>query len=163
MKISRSEIIRLLNTFHIDYDITKHEAIYTVSEGMELNLQHADVIAKSLFICDNKKQNYYLISLSKEKRIDLKALRIKLKSFRLCFASEEDLNEILNLSKGAVTPLGILNDSECKVNVLIDDIFYDSLIGVPLNENTETIWMKAKDLFFIIKQHGNEVEWIEIT
>lgn len=85
-----------------------------------------------------------------------------MQSRRLSFASEHDLETILHISRGAVTPFGILNDNERKVTVIIDKAFYPGLIGVPLNENTSTVWLAAKDLFQVITQHGNRVEWLSL-
>lgn len=162
MKFEKNNIIQLLNELHIRYEWKEHEAIYTVKDGKTLNLPHLEAIAKNLFICDDKKQNYFLISVPIEKQIDLKELRTKLQSRRLSFASENDLETILNIPKGAVTPFGILNDNERKVTVIIDKTFYSGLIGVPLNENTATVWLAAKDLFQVIVQHENKVEWLSL-
>lgn len=162
MNLEINNIFQLLNKCHIKYEWKEHEAIYTVKDGETLNLPHLEAIAKNLFICDDKKQNYFLVSVPKDKQIDLKDLRAKLQSRRLSFASEHDLETILNIPKGAVTPFGILNDNERKVTVIIDMAFYSDLIAVPLNENTATIWLAAKDLFQVIAQHGNKVEWFSL-
>lgn len=162
MKFKKYDIIQLLNQLNINYEWKEHEAIYTVKDGKKLNLPHLESIAKNLFICDDKKQDYFLISVPKEKQVDLKDLRVKLQSRRLSFASEHDLETILNIPKGAVTPFGILNDNEHKVTIIIDKAFYPGLIGVPLNENTATVWLTAKDLFQVITQHENKVEWLSL-
>uniref|UniRef100_UPI0020796221 YbaK/EbsC family protein n=1 Tax=Clostridium sp. ZBS2 TaxID=2949976 RepID=UPI0020796221 len=131
-------------------------------EMMELNLPDTDVIAKNLFVRDDKKRNYYLLVIRNEKKVNLKKLKEKICSRPLSFASENDLNSILGLSKGSVTPLGIINDDERKVKVILDNTFNESLIGIHPNENTATIWLNVVDLVRIIKQHGNSVEFIEI-
>jgi len=71
---------------------------------------------------------------------------------------------IMNLIPGSVTPLGILNDKELKVQFYIDkDFMNDShLIGVHPNDNTATIWLKVEDLIAVIKEHGNQVYIVEI-
>ena len=62
---------------------------------------------------------------------------------------------IMDLIQAAVTPLGILNDAERKVQVFIDRELLDALglIGVHPNDNTATVWLKTKDLIRIIKEH----------
>ena len=67
--------------------------------------------------------------------------------------------QIMNLVPGAVTPLGILNDTEKKVKVFLDRDFLNApgLVGVHPNDNTATIWMKTEDLIRMIQEHGNEV------
>lgn len=65
---------------------------------------------------------------------------------------------------GAVTPFGLLNDSECKVTLFLDNDFMNGLglIGVHPNDNTATVWLKAKDLMKLIQQHGNTVNVVQI-
>lgn len=82
----------------------------------------------------------------------------------LSFASENDLMNIMKLTPGSVTPFGILNDDERKVNFFIDREFTEplNLIGIHPNENTATVWLKTDDLIKIIKQHGNPISIIDI-
>ena len=99
-----------------------------------------------------------------DKRVDLKEFRKKNNTRPLRFASENDLMDILGLIPGAVTPLGILNDEERKVQVFLDREFLEGrkLIGVHPNENTVTVWLKTEDLLDIIKEHGNPVQVLEL-
>lgn len=70
---------------------------------------------------------------------------------------------LLGLIPGAVTPLGILNDSERKVKFFLDEeLVNGGLIGVHPNDNTATVWLKTTDLIDIIKEHENEVEAVTI-
>ena len=71
---------------------------------------------------------------------------------------------IMGLIPGAVTPFGILNDSEHKVQFFIDKEFMNSpeIIGVHPNDNTATVWLKTADLIDIIKEHGNTIHIINI-
>lgn len=156
------EVYDFLNRMEIRFKLIEHKAVYNIDEMMELNLPDTDVIAKNLFVRDDKKRDYYLLVIRKEKKVNLKTLKEKICSRPLSFASENDLNYILGLSKGSVTPLGIINDDERKVKVILDTTFNESLIGIHPNENTATIWLNVIDLVRIIKQHGNSVEFIEI-
>jgi len=162
MRDKVQEICDLLNNKEIEFKLIQHKAVYTIDEMKELNLPDADAVAKNLFVRDDKKHNYYLLVVRQEKKVELKTLEEKICSRRLTFASENDLNSILGLSKGSVTPLGIINDEERKVKVILDKTFNKSLIGIHPNENIATIWMNAADLVNIIKQHGNSVEFVEI-
>lgn len=155
-------VVKLLKDREIKFDIVEHNAVYTIDEMLELNLPNQDAIAKNLFIRDDKKKNYYLLVIREDKRVPLKSLREKLGSRPLTFASENDLSKILRLTKGAVTPFGILNDEECKVKVIFDESFHEALIGVHPNDNTATVWLNSSDLISIIEQHGNSIEFMEI-
>ncbi len=80
----------------------------------------------------------------------------------LSFASTEELFSIMELTPGAVTPLGILNDTESRVHFYLDEEFIGNKIGVHPNDNTATIWMRADDLMGLIQKHGNEAEYVKI-
>lgn len=160
--INQQTIMELLENQNIQYELISHRAVFTIDEMEQLRLPRPESVAKNLFLRDDKKRNYYLISIHEEKRVDLKELRGKMATRPLTFASEQDLNAILGLQKGAVTPFGILNDQDCKVKVLIDSAFSDGLIGIHPNENTATVWLKTTDLLDIIRQHGNPVELIAL-
>ncbi|MGM9536275.1 MAG: prolyl-tRNA synthetase associated domain-containing protein [Intestinibacter sp.] len=155
-------VVKLLKDREIKFDIVEHNAVYTIDEMLELNLPNQDAIAKNLFIRDDKKKNYYLLVIREDKRVNLKSLRDKLGSRPLTFASENDLSKILGLTKGAVTPFGILNDEERKVKVIFDESFCETLIGVHPNDNTATVWLDSSDLIYIIEQHGNSIEFMEM-
>ena len=77
----------------------------------------------------------------------------------MSFASKDDLESILKLIPGAVTPFGLLNDDEKKVKFYIDRGFLsgDGIIGVHPNDNTATVWLRAEDMIKIIEGHGNTV------
>lgn len=72
--------------------------------------------------------------------------------------------DIMKLMPGAVTPLGLLNDNERKVQFYIDKEFMEEpcLIGVHPNENTATVWLKTNDLIAVIEEHGNQVHVVNI-
>ena len=82
----------------------------------------------------------------------------------LSFASENDLMQVLGLIPGAVTPLGLLNDAECKVQLYLDEAFFAApgLIGVHPNDSTATVWLRADDLAALIQEHGNPVHIAEL-
>ncbi len=80
-------------------------------------------------------------------------------SKKLSAKKREELFDIMKLIPGAVTPLGILNDAEHRVQVFMDVEFVGNKIGVHPNDNTATVWMQADDLMKIIQKHGNTVEY----
>lgn len=135
-----------------------------MAELREINIPYPEANAKNLFVRDDKRRNYYLITVKGDKRVDLKEFRQKNNTRSLSFASEKDLMNIMGLIPGSVTPLGILNDTEIKVKVFLDEDFLNapSIMGVHPNDNTATIWLKTDDLVSMIKEHGNEIEFIKI-
>lgn len=162
--MNKDKIYELIKDKNIWYEITEHKAVFNMQELAQIKVPYPERDAKNLFIRDDKKRNYYLITVKGDKKVDLKEFRRNNNTRPLTFASSEDLMEILNLIPGAVTPLGVLNDKERKVIVFIDEFFKEepSIIGIHPNDNTATIWLYTKDLIDIIKEHGNAVEIINI-
>ncbi len=122
-----------------------------------LELPHKEALAKNLFVRDDKMQHYYLITVKGERRVDLKEFRTTFATRRLSFANDGDMKELLGVTPGSVTPLGLLNDTDCRVKFFIDKDFVGGMIGVHPNDNTATVWLNTADLINIIKEHGNEV------
>lgn len=150
-------VISVLTARHIDYTLVEHIPVYTIDEMAALHLPGSDAVAKNLFVRDDKKRNYYVIVVHQEKTVNLKALRERLGTRPLSFASEADLWNYLKLRKGAVTPLGVLNDETHTVTVVIDKVFTDNQIAVHPNDNTTSLWLQTADLISLIQEHGNPV------
>lgn len=155
----KQKIYSLLSEKRVWHEITEHKAVYSMDEVADIDLPYPEAECKNLFVRDKKKREYYLISVKGDKRVNLKKFREKYNTKPLGFASEEDLMNILGLIPGAVTPLGLLNDTEGKVVLYLDQDFFknEHLIGVHPNDNTATVWMRADDLTDIIRTHGNNV------
>ncbi|WP_373482797.1 prolyl-tRNA synthetase associated domain-containing protein [Acetobacterium sp.] len=162
MSIEKQGVLDLLDDAKISYRSVEHQAVYTIDEMKKLNLPDADCIAKNLFVRDDKKKHFYLISVQEEKQVDLKNLRETIGSRRLSFASEKDLQEIMGLEKGSVTPFGVFNDKNKRVAVFIDERFNNRIIAIHPNENTMTVWLKTADLVELLRTHGSSVEIINL-
>lgn len=162
--MNKIEIYDYLKEKNIWHEITEHEAVYNMEELSQIDIPYPEGDAKNLFLRDDKKRNYYIITVKWYKRVNLKEFRQKNNTRSLSFASENDLMRVMNLIPGSVTPLGILNDKEIKVEVFIDEDFIESpgLIGIHPNDNTATVWLKTEDLINVIKEHGNKVNIVQI-
>lgn len=162
--MNKQEIYDYLKARNIWHEITEHKAVYNMEELKDVDLLYPEADGKNLFVRDDKKRNYYLITVKGDKKVNLKEFKEKNNTRSLSFASENDLMNIMNLIAGSVTPFGLLNDSELKVQFYIDkDFMRDShIIGVHPNDNTATVWLKVEDLIDIIKEHGNQVNVVEI-
>lgn len=145
------DIYDSLKSLNIEYEEVSHNAIYSYEDAIKENIASKidGVECKNLFV--KSKTKYYLIFIEAEKRADLKQLSFLLKETRLVFATVEELNNILNLEVGSVTPLGILNDKENKVTLLLDKELAGKKVLMHPNCNTKTISMEFLDL----------VRWIE--
>ena len=163
MLTKKEGVLKKLDELKIDYELMEHEAVYTIEEMENLNMPRIDEVIKNLFVRDEKKQNYYLIIVSKNKSVNLKELRRKIECKPLTFAKEEDLYKYLGLTKGAVTPLGVFNDKDAFVHLIIDkDLYSYERIGIHPNENTATVWVKLDDIIKLYKDNGNDIIDVEI-
>lgn len=162
--MNKAEIYQYLKTKNIWHDVTEHKAVFHMSQLAETALPFPASDAKNLFVRDDKKLNFYLITVMGNKRVDLKKFRQRNGTRPLSFASEHELMDLLGLIPGAVSPLGILNDTTCKVPCYLDESFLNApgLIGIHPNDNTATIYLKTEDLIHILKDHGNPVHIISI-
>ncbi|MCH4284682.1 MULTISPECIES: prolyl-tRNA synthetase associated domain-containing protein [Bacillota] len=160
--MKKEEIYQYLKKHQISYEVNEHKAVFNMGELDSVKLLYPEWDAKNLFVRDDKKRNYYLISVKGDKRVDLKNFRKQLGLRPLSFASADDLMAIMGLTPGSVTPLGILNDIDCKVHFYMDSEFAGNIIGVHPNDNTATIWIQADQLIHLIREHGNEADIVEV-
>ena len=159
-KIGKKEVYQFLEVNNIPFEVKEHSAVFTVAEADALNLPHPEAATKNLFLKD-KKHRYFLLVARENAAINLKELQRALDSASLHFASPEELQEILGLIPGSVSPLGVLNDEERRVEVAIDDELRGKLIAMHPNENTATVWLEEPELSKIIKEHGNKIRFVK--
>jgi Ala-tRNA(Pro) deacylase len=152
----------VLNQLSIKFTRYEHEAVYTVEEADNLDIDIPGQHSKNLFLRNKKGNIHYLLIACSNKHIDLKSLSKQIGSSVLSFASEERLNKYLGLKKGAVSPFGLINDSERQVIVLIDKGLTDKdPVNFHPNVNTATIGVSYGDLERFIRWHGNEFHYID--
>lgn len=158
--MNKEEIYEYLTAQNVWYETAEHDAVYNMEELKAIELPYPEWDGKNLFVRDDKKRNYYLLTVKGDKRINLKKFRKQHGLWPISFASAEDLSAIMGLTPGAVTPLGILNDEERQVHFYLDAEFAGNKIGMHPNVNTATVWMFADDLMDLIRKHGNEAEYV---
>ena len=157
--LGKQEIKAFLEKKDIPFAWVDHKAVYTIEEMEALGLEKMEHIAKNLFLRDQKGKRHFLVVIRADKQANLRELGEKLGGIKLSFASEERLEKYLGLKKGAVTPLGVLNDTACAVEVFFDaDFIGMKEIGVHPNDNTASVYLKTENLLQIIREHGNTVE-----
>lgn len=159
----KEEVRALLEEKDIVYRWIDHEAAYTIEDMERMGLDADAVVAKNLFLRDQKGKKHYLVVIGGEKQVDLRAFGEAFGLGKLSFASEERLGKYLGLTKGAVTPFGILNDTNQEVRVFFDrDLENLPEIGVHPNDNSATVYISMKDLVGILGELGNEISFVEI-
>lgn len=160
--MNKMEIYKYLTERGIKFEKTEHKAVFNMEELDSIELPYPEWDAKNFFVRDDKKRNYYLITVKGDKHADLKEFRKQQGLRAHSFASEKDLLAIMGLTQGSVTPLGILNDKEHKVRFFLDSEYMGNIIGIHPNDNTATVWMQSDELLCLIQAHGNEAEFVDI-
>lgn len=157
--MDKAEVYAYLDSRHIGYEVTEHETVYSMGELSSVALPYPGADAKNLFVRDDKKQSYYLITVKGDKRVDLKAFRQKNHTRPLSFAAPEDLLAILGLVPGSVSPFGLLHDGQGRVQFFLDRAFLQppGVIGIHPNDNTATVWLKTQDLIALLEETGHTV------
>ncbi len=160
---AKKEVYNKLDSLGIKYCITEHEPMFTIEQMDKEGISNYGYLCKNLFLRDDNGKRHFLVVFYKDKVADLKDIRAQIGSSRLGFASEERLKKYLGLGHGQVTPLGVLNDTEHKVEVVFDkDLIGKENVGVHPNDNTATIWLSFDDIKRVIELNGNSIKFIEI-
>ena len=127
----------------IEYERVDHPPVFTIEEMDALELPHPEAVVKNLFLRDAKGKRHFLVVLPGHRQADLRTLGERLGT-KLSFASEERLEKYLGLTKGSVTPLGVLNDEDRAVELIFDEELKTMpLLGVHPNHNTATVFLKT--------------------
>jgi len=154
------DIYQILKKLNIQYTEHKHPAVYTVEEAERFRQGIDALHCKSLFIRNKKGDKNYLVIIRADKRLKLKALQEELKESRLSFASESRLKKYLGVTPGAVSPFGLINDSNQEVMVVIDnDIWRSQKVAFHPNINTITLVIKTTDFKKFLSGVRNQVRY----
>jgi len=159
------EVITFLAEQNIKYRRYHHPAVYTVEEaalhrqGME-EATHT----KNLFLKDSKQQQYYLLTTQARQQFRLNQIRKTIRAKKLRLATEEELEEILGLQAGSVSPFGLLNDQDHVVEFIISkSVWQAEKIAIHPNTNTQTIVLTGKDFQRCIRYLGYEPTILQIN
>lgn len=151
-------VYRLLENANIDYFRLDHEAADTMDVCAEIEKRLGAPICKNLFLCNRQQTDFYLLMIPAGKAFKTKYLSSQLGCARLSFASGEQMEEYLGLHPGAVSPMGLMNDKDGKVRLIIDcDLLSLDTFGCHPCVNTSTVRMKLSDLlekFLPAVRHG---------
>ena len=138
-----------LDNLGIEYQRIDHEAAMTMDACEEIvrGLGDDTTICKFLFLCNRQETNFYLLLMPGNKPFKTKDLSAQIHSARLSFAKPEYMEEYLDITPGSVSVLGLMNDSEKKVQLLIDeDIMKEPYFGCHPCINTSSLKFTTEDL-----------------
>ncbi len=143
-------ICSVLQDLGISYESMSHAPIMTVAEGTEIASSLGVISCKNLFLV-NKQKEYFLYLLPGDKKLSAKSLAKQIGSSHLSFASREEMEQLLSTSPGAVSILGLINDREKKVRLLIDeDVMNMDYISCHPCVNTSSLRLRLTDILNIL-------------
>lgn len=150
------QLFAFLDTLGIAHTTVTHPPLFTVEQSRALRGQIPGGHTKNLFLRD-KKNNVYLVTAEEDAEIDLKGLhRVLGASGRFSFGSAELMMELLGVAPGSVTPLGVLHDTQGRINVVLDAALmeHDTINCHPL-VNTMTTSLRRDDLVKFLEATGH--------
>ena len=152
-----TDIYRFLDENGIDYQRVDHPAVCTAAEANRLVPELPGEKTKNLFIRDAKGKRHFLVVVPAEKQVDLKGLKEVLGTTKLGFASAGRLMRYLGVEPGAVTLLGVVNDAERAVEVVVDAALWeaDAIQSHPL-VNTATLVLPRESVRRFLAAAGHE-------
>lgn len=143
----------LLDSLGIEYYRTDHPdaEAYTMEACKEIDAVLDATICKNLVLCNRQKTNYYLLMMPGDKPFKTKELSSQIGSARLSFASPEDMERLLDTLPGSASILGLANDTEGEVRLLVDeDVLKGEYIGCHPCVNTSSLKLRTEDAFGVV-------------
>ena len=162
MITTEKELLEFLDNHGFQYQRVEHAPVYTCAQAELLRPALPAVSTKNLFLCDKKEQHFYLAVTACEKSMDFKRLAGQFGVSKLHFGSEENLQGRLGVSRGAVTLLGLVNDTEHQIELWMDAQVWqgENFLCHPL-VNTATLLLSKASLEVFFKISGHVLHFFE--
>lgn len=137
-----------LDALHIPYERVDHAAADTMEVCAEIDRVLGALICKNLFLCNRQGTAFYLLMMPGDKPFKTKELSAQIGSARLSFASPEKMLEYLDILPGSVSVMGLMNDREKRVTLLVDeDVLRGEYVGCHPCVNTASLKIRTEDVF----------------
>ncbi len=136
-----------LDNLGIDYQRVDHDAAETMEACKAVDEVLGVEMCKNLMLCNRQKTNFYMLLMPGDKKFKTKELSSQINSARLSFADGEDMEKYLDILPGSLSVMGLMNDHEHVVKLLIDeDTLNSDYIGCHPCVNTSSLKIKTKDI-----------------
>ena len=156
------EMLAAFSSLGISWTLDEHEAVYTVEDSAALHARIAGNHTKNLFLKDAAGQ-FWLVTAPHDARVDLKALPGVIGSKKLSFGKAEDMERLLGVTPGSVTPLAAFNDADRSVNVVLDTRLAGAeCVNVHPLRNTATLGLSGTDLVMFLAEHGHTAQVVDL-
>lgn len=138
----------LLDSLNVEYYRIDHEAAETMEVCEQIDKTLGALICKNLFLCNRQQTDFYLLMIPGDKVFKTKDLSKQIGSSRLSFAGAEHMEQYLDITPGSVSILGLMNDPDNRVQLLVDeDVLKGEYVGCHPCINTSSLRLKSADLF----------------
>jgi Ala-tRNA(Pro) deacylase len=153
-----------LDALGIDYQRIDHEAAMTMEACAEVDACLGATICKNLLLCNRQATSFYLLMMPGEKPFKTKELSAQIGSSRLSFAAPEYMERFLDITPGSLSVLGLMNDRENHVQLLIDeDLLHGETIGMHPCINTSSLRLRTRDLLeTVIPAMGHPIQTVRL-
>ena len=136
-----------LDSLNIEYERVDHSPAETMEQCEEIDKSLGTVMCKNLFLCNRQHTAFYLLLMPGDKPLKTKELSNQINTARLSFAESEYMVKYLDIYPGAVSVLGLMNDKENDVQLLIDrDVVKPDYIGCHPCVNTSSLKIRTDDI-----------------
>ena len=140
-------VYSLLDQLCIEYERVDHEPAFTIAACEEIDKLFETPLCKNLLLCNSQKNKFYMLLLPGDKLFDTKELRSQIGSSRLSFAPGEYMENLLDITPGSLTVLGLANDKDNKVTLILDkDVISEPYICCHPCVNTSSLKIKTEDI-----------------
>lgn len=148
----------------VEFVLHEHPAVFTCEEADEHCSHIPGIPSKNLFIKERKKDNFFLVVMPADKRMNMKEFGKMIGVKNLTFGKPEEMEELLGLTPGAVSPFGLVNDTESKVKLYLDeDVWNAEIVNFHPNENTATLELNQANFRKYVEKLENESEVVSLN
>lgn len=157
------QLLARLNELGIETRTVRHPPLFTVEDSKRLRGDIPGGHCKNLFLKDKKGQIWLVVTLE-ETQVDLKSLHRTIGAARLSFGKPDLLMEVLGVIPGSVTPFALINDTQKRVNVVLDEAMMDlDLLNYHPLSNEATTAIGSADLMIFVNACGHEPRILDVS
>ena len=157
------KVYEALAALNIDYTRVDHAPADTMEDCIAIGEALEAPVCKNLFLTNSQRTKFYLLAMPGDKPFKTKDLSKQINSSRLSFAEPEYALKYLDITPGSVSMAGLINDTECAVQLLIDeDVISSEYVGIHPCINTSTIRLKVSDVLKLAQSTGHNAITVKL-
>lgn len=154
-----------LDKLGVEYDRIDHEPAFNMEICEQIDHTLGALICKNLFLCNRQKTDFYLLMMPGDKVFKTKELSHQIGSARLSFAEPQYMEEFLDITPGAASIMGLMNDRDKRVRLLVDeDVLKGEFLGCHPCVNTSSLRLRTEEVFGkILRAMEHDMTTVQLT